>query len=186
MQHKSVITGWYFVFTLQKWFSGGKTDSIKVISAGTQDSEWGTPTSLEGQLGSVLIFHDALQATHVKALYLAGPNTLNPWKSGDSELADLPNKLLLYYTPKACGNPICLDLSQNLLHGRLTGNKVVNWDIKDIINCIGGVNTLFPLLEHISVLNESACQKSEPVFLPPELITPTEGDFVVLSSTKAS
>ncbi|XP_040213180.1 neurobeachin-like protein 1 isoform X2 [Rana temporaria] len=166
--------------------SQGKTDSLKVISAGTQDSEWGTPTSLEGQLASVLIFHDVLQATHVKGLYLAGPNSLNPWKSGDSELADLPNKLLLYYTPKACGNPICLDLSQNLLHGRLTGNKVVNWDIKDMINCVGGLNTLFPLLEQISLLNESACEKSEPVMLPPELITPTEGDFVVLSSTKAS
>lgn len=52
--------------------SQGKTDSLKVISAGTQDSEWGTPTSLEGQLASVLIFHDVLQATHVKGLYLAG------------------------------------------------------------------------------------------------------------------
>ncbi|KAM9305247.1 neurobeachin-like protein 1 [Gastrophryne carolinensis] len=164
----------------------GKNDSVKVISAGTQDSEWGTPTSLEGQLGSVLIFHDSLQAGQVKALYLAGPNSLNPWKSGDSELADLPSKLLLYYTPKACGNPICLDLSPNLLHGRLTGNKVVNWDIKDMINCIGGLNTLFPLLEQISLLNESACEKSEPILLPPELLTPTEGDFVVLSTTKAS
>lgn len=31
---------------------------------------------------------------------------------------------------QACRNPICLDLSPNALHGRLTGNKVVNWDIK--------------------------------------------------------
>uniref|UniRef100_A0A8C4KFS9 Neurobeachin-like protein 2 n=1 Tax=Dromaius novaehollandiae TaxID=8790 RepID=A0A8C4KFS9_DRONO len=72
----------------------------KMISAGTQDSEWGCPTSLEGQLGSVIIFHEALQPPQVKALYLA------------------------------CRNPICLDLSANLLHGRLTGNKIVNWDIK--------------------------------------------------------
>uniref|UniRef100_A0A8C4KJK8 Neurobeachin-like protein 2 n=1 Tax=Dromaius novaehollandiae TaxID=8790 RepID=A0A8C4KJK8_DRONO len=72
----------------------------KMISAGTQDSEWGCPTSLEGQLGSVIIFHEALQPPQVKALYLAGKN------------------------------PICLDLSANLLHGRLTGNKIVNWDIK--------------------------------------------------------
>ncbi|XP_075036253.1 neurobeachin-like protein 1 [Mixophyes fleayi] len=166
--------------------SQGKTNSIKLISAGTQDSEWGSPTSLEGQLGSVLIFHEALQAGQVKALYLAGPNSLNPWKSQDSELTDLPSKLLLYYTPKACGNPICLDLSSNLLHGRLTGNKVINWDIKDMINCIGGINTLFPILEQISCLNESACEKSEPLSLPPELQTPTEGDFVVVSTTRAS
>ncbi|XP_044160987.1 neurobeachin-like protein 1 isoform X2 [Bufo gargarizans] len=164
----------------------GKTDSVKLISAGTQDSEWGSPTSLEGQLGSVLIFHDALQANQIKALYLAGPNSLSPWKSQDTELTDLPSKLLVYYTPKACGNHICLDLSPNLFHGRLTGNKVVNWDIKDMINCIGGLNTLFPLLEQISCLNDFAADKSESISLPPELLTPTEGDFVVVSSTKAS
>ncbi|KAM4698293.1 neurobeachin-like protein 1 [Rhinophrynus dorsalis] len=167
--------------------SPGKTDVLtKLISAGTQDSEWGSPTSLEGQLGSVIIFHDTLQAAQVKALYLAGPNSLSPWKSQESELTDLPSKILLYYTPKACRNPICLDLSSNLLNGRLTGNKVVNWDIKDMINCIGGLNTLFPLLEQISCLNEPPSEKSESTFLAPELLTPTEGDFVVLTSTKAS
>uniref|UniRef100_A0A8C3EXT2 Neurobeachin like 1 n=1 Tax=Corvus moneduloides TaxID=1196302 RepID=A0A8C3EXT2_CORMO len=109
----------------------GKPEFItKMISAGTQDSEWGCPTSLEGQLGSVIIFHEALQPSQVKALYLAGPNCLTPWKSQEAEVADLPSKVLLHYTPKACRNPICLDLSANLLHGRLTGNKVVNWDIK--------------------------------------------------------
>lgn len=51
----------------------GKPEFItKMISAGTQDSEWGCPTSLEGQLGSVIIFHEALQPSQVKALYLAG------------------------------------------------------------------------------------------------------------------
>lgn len=44
--------------------------------------------------------------------------------------------MLFFYTIcfflnlQACRNPICLDLSPNMLHGRLTGNKVVNWDIK--------------------------------------------------------
>ncbi|XP_010218713.1 PREDICTED: neurobeachin-like protein 1 [Tinamus guttatus] len=158
----------------------------KMISAGTQDSEWGCPTSLEGQLGSVIIFHEALQPHQVKALYLAGPNCLTPWKSQESEVADLPSKVLLHYTPKACRNPICLDLSANLLHGRLTGNKVVNWDIKDMINCIGGINVLFPLLEQISSLGGQVPQKSEGETLPSELVTPVEGDWVVLSSTKAS
>uniref|UniRef100_A0A8C3D496 Neurobeachin-like protein 2 n=1 Tax=Cairina moschata TaxID=8855 RepID=A0A8C3D496_CAIMO len=159
----------------------------KMISAGTQDSEWGCPTSLEGHLGSVIIFHEALQPSQVKALYLAGPNCLTPWKSQESEVADLPSKVLLHYTPKACRNPICLDLSANLLHGRLTGNKVVNWDIKDMINCIGGINVLFPLLEQISFLGGQVPEKSEGETLPPpEAVTPVEGDWVVLASTKAS
>ncbi|XP_043381670.1 neurobeachin-like protein 1 isoform X1 [Chelonia mydas] len=165
----------------------GKSELVtKLISAGTQDSEWGCPTSLEGQLGSVIIFHEALQPSQVKALYLAGPNCLTPWKSQESEVADLPSKVLLHYTPKACRNPICLDLSTNLLHGRLTGNKVVNWDIKDMINCIGGLNVLFPLLEQISFLNGQVPERSEGETIPQELVTPIEGDWVVLSSTKAS
>uniref|UniRef100_A0A8C3Y0S7 Neurobeachin-like protein 2 n=1 Tax=Catharus ustulatus TaxID=91951 RepID=A0A8C3Y0S7_CATUS len=94
--------------------------------------------------------------------------------------------VLLHYTPKACRNPICLDLSANLLHGRLTGNKVVNWDIKDMINCIGGMNVLFPLLEQITFLGGQMPGKSEGETLPPELVTPVEGDWVVFSSPKAS
>ncbi|XP_059583066.1 neurobeachin-like protein 1 isoform X2 [Alligator mississippiensis] len=158
----------------------------KMISAGTQDSEWGCPTSLEGQLGSVIIFHEALQPSQVKALYLAGPNCLTPWKSQESEVADLLSKVLLHYIPKACRTPICLDLSTNLLHGRLTGNKVVNWDIKDMINCIGGLNVFFPLLEQISFLSGQVPERSDGTTIPPELLTPIEGDWVVLTSTKAS
>lgn len=53
----------------------GKPEVVtKLISAGTQDCEWGCPTSLEGQLGSVIIFHEVLPPSHVKALYLAGEN----------------------------------------------------------------------------------------------------------------
>uniref|UniRef100_A0A669QMN7 Neurobeachin-like protein 2 n=1 Tax=Phasianus colchicus TaxID=9054 RepID=A0A669QMN7_PHACC len=158
----------------------------KMISAGTQDSEWGCPTSLEGHLGSVIIFHEALEASKIKSNVFIGPNCLTPWKSQEPEVADLPSKVLLHYTPKACRNPICLDLSANLLHGRLTGNKVVNWDIKDMINCIGGINVLFPLLEQISVLGRQMPEKSVGETLPPEVVTPVEGDWVVLSSTKAS
>uniref|UniRef100_A0A3Q4H998 Neurobeachin-like 1 n=1 Tax=Neolamprologus brichardi TaxID=32507 RepID=A0A3Q4H998_NEOBR len=115
---------------------GGKPESVtKLISAGTQDSEWGSPTSLQGQLGSVMVFHEPLQQNHIKAICSAGPNCISPFKAQESELGDLSAKLLLHYSPKACRNPICLDLSPNMLHGRLTGNKVVNWDIKVGGNC---------------------------------------------------
>ncbi|KAM5229140.1 neurobeachin-like protein 1 isoform 2-T2 [Ctenodactylus gundi] len=158
----------------------------KLISAGTQDSEWGCPTSLEGQLGSVLVFHEALQPAQVKTLYLVGPNCLSPWKCPESDMADLPGTVLLHYTPKACKNAICLDLSSNCLHGRLTGNKVVNWDIKDIINCIGGLNVLFPLMEQISHLNEGQISEGRSEITGPESATPVEEDRLVLTSTKTS
>ncbi|KAG7467392.1 hypothetical protein MATL_G00152830 [Megalops atlanticus] len=167
---------------------GGKPESVtKLISAGTQDSEWGSPTSLQGQLGSVMVFHEPLQPAQIKALCSAGPNCISPFKNQESELGDLPSKLLLHYSPKACRNPICLDLSPNLLHGRLTGNKVVNWDIKDMINCVGGLPVLFPLLEQLALLTPD--QPPEPAgseFITPDLATPAEGDWVILPSNRAS
>ncbi|KAM6152194.1 neurobeachin-like protein 1 isoform 1-T1 [Erethizon dorsatum] len=164
-----------------------KSKSVtKLISAGTQDSEWGCPTSLEGQLGSVVIFCEALQPPQVKVLYLAGPNCVSPWKCQEADVADLPGNILLHYTAKACKNSICLDLSTNCLHGRLTGNKVVNWDIKDIINCIGGLNVLFPLLEQISHLSEEQIAEGRSESTVPESVAPVEGDSLVPASTKAS
>uniref|UniRef100_A0A8C9EZQ3 Neurobeachin like 1 n=1 Tax=Pavo cristatus TaxID=9049 RepID=A0A8C9EZQ3_PAVCR len=137
----------------------------KMISAGTQDSEWGCPTSLEGQLGSVIIFHEALQPPQVKALYLAGKF---PCLSGGRVEASVKTQL--------------------------TGSCVVAvpkmWAIillnSDMINCIGGINVLFPLLEQISFLGRQMPEKSVGETLPPEVVTPVEGDWVVLSSTKAS
>ncbi|KAJ0009506.1 hypothetical protein NQD34_001208 [Periophthalmus magnuspinnatus] len=170
---------------------GGKPESVtKLISAGTQDSEWGSPTSLQGQLGSVMVFHEPLQPNHIKAICSAGPNCISPLKAQESEIGDLTTKLLLYYSPKACKNPICLDLSPNTLHGRLTGNKVVNWDIKDVINCVGGLPVLLPVLEQLALVTPDP-QTSDPGsgssdFITPDVSTPAEGDWVILPSNRAS
>uniref|UniRef100_A0A8C7VQQ5 Neurobeachin-like protein 2 n=1 Tax=Oncorhynchus mykiss TaxID=8022 RepID=A0A8C7VQQ5_ONCMY len=153
------------ILSTQGWGSllGGKPESVtKLISAGTQDSEWGSPTSLRGQLGNVMVFHEALQPNHVKALCSLGPNCISPFKTQEAELGDLTTKLLLHYSPKACRNPICLDLSPNLLHGRLTGNKVVNWDIKDMINCVGGLPVLFPILEQLTLMTPENHTAADP------------------------
>uniref|UniRef100_A0AAZ3QZJ3 Neurobeachin-like protein 2 n=1 Tax=Oncorhynchus tshawytscha TaxID=74940 RepID=A0AAZ3QZJ3_ONCTS len=114
------------ILSTQGWGSllGGKPESVtKLISAGTQDSEWGSPTSLQGQLGNVMVFHEALQPNHVKALCSLGE------RDGENLNSGITRKYVSWFL-QACRNPICLDLSPNLLHGRLTGNKVVNWDIK--------------------------------------------------------
>lgn len=58
--------------------------------------------------------------------------------------------------------------------------------IQDMINCIGGMNVLFQLLEQITFLGGQMPGKSEGETLPPELVTPVEGDWVVFSSPKAS
>ncbi|KAM9851975.1 neurobeachin-like protein 2 [Aulostomus maculatus] len=135
-------------------FAGGRWGSlgeslVHTIPAGLQDTEWGTPTSLDGLLGTAFICHEALQQTQTRALHAAGPNHVSLFKA-DGELSDLNSKLLLYYTPQAFKSQICLDLSLNHQYdGRLTGHRVVNWDVKDVINVVGGIGVLLPLLEQV-------------------------------------
>ncbi|NWY04565.1 NBEL2 protein, partial [Nothoprocta ornata] len=134
---------------------------VATAAAGSQDAEWGTPTSLEGHLGSVAIFYEALQQAQVKALFAAGPNVASPLKL-EGDLGELGSKLLLYYTPQACRNNICLDLSPNHgFDGRLTGHRVVNWDVKDVVNCVGGMGVLLPLLEQVAAEPEEAGDEPE-------------------------
>ncbi|KAF7669441.1 hypothetical protein LDENG_00186230 [Lucifuga dentata] len=134
-------------------FAGGRWgslhDPVHTIPAGLQDTEWGTPTSLDGLLGTAFICHEALQPTQAKALHAAGANHVSLFKA-DGELSELNSKLLLYYTPQAFKSQMCLDLSPNHPYdGRLTGHRVVNWDIKDVVNVVGGIAVLLPLLEQV-------------------------------------
>ncbi|XP_066208131.1 neurobeachin-like protein 2 isoform X1 [Saccopteryx leptura] len=130
--------------------------SISSTLAGTQDTRWGSPTSLEGKLGAVAIFHEALQAAALKVLCTLGPNETAPFKP-EGELHELGTKLLLHYSPQACRNNICLDLSPGHgLDGRLTGHRVETWDVKDVVNCVGGMGALLPLLERVAAQPQEA------------------------------
>ncbi|KAM9488840.1 neurobeachin-like protein 2 isoform 2-T2 [Clarias gariepinus] len=132
----------------------GREVPVYTIPAGLQDTEWGSPSSLDGLLGTAFICHEALQPTQTLALYKAGPNCVSLFKA-DGELSELCSKLLLYYTPQAFKNQICLDLSPNHMYdGRLTGHRVANWDVKDVLNCVGGMGALLPLLEQVCVLEQ--------------------------------
>lgn len=46
--------------------------SISSTLAGTQDTQWGSPTSLEGELGAVAIFHEAVPAAALRTLCALG------------------------------------------------------------------------------------------------------------------
>uniref|UniRef100_A0A672J918 Neurobeachin-like protein 2 n=1 Tax=Salarias fasciatus TaxID=181472 RepID=A0A672J918_SALFA len=135
-------------FAAGRW--GALPDStVHTIPAGLQDTEWGTPTSLDGLLGTAFICHEALQPAQTRALHAAGPNHVSLFKA-EGEISDLNSKLLLYYTPQAFKSQICLDLAPNHLYdGRLTGHRVVNWDIKEVLNVVGGIGVLLPLLEQV-------------------------------------
>ncbi|NWI56296.1 NBEL2 protein, partial [Calyptomena viridis] len=160
---------------------------VATTAAGSQDMEWGSPTSLEGHLGSVAIFCEALQQAQVKALFCAGPNVTSPFTL-EGDLAELNSKLLLYYTPQACRNNICLDLSPSHgLDGRLTGHKVVNWDIKDVVNCVGGMGVLLPLLEQVvSKKEEPEDEQETNDLVGPELTSSRNAQGLLIPLGKSS
>ncbi|XP_077576978.1 neurobeachin-like protein 2 isoform X3 [Stigmatopora nigra] len=171
--------------------SGGRWGSLNdsmvhTIPAGLQDTEWGTPSSLDGLLGTAFICHEALQQSQTRMLYAAGPNHVPLFKA-DGELSDLNGKLVLYYTPQAFKSQICLDLSPHHQYdGRLTGHRVINWDIKDAINVVGGIGVLLPLLEQLCEEDQvynSAQEISE--LLGPEL-TSSRGPAAMLLPLKSS
>ncbi|NXA09748.1 NBEL2 protein, partial [Sapayoa aenigma] len=160
---------------------------VATTAAGSQDMEWGSPTSLEGHLGSVAIFCEALQQAQVKALFCAGPNVTSPFTL-EGDLAELSSKLLLYYTPQACRNNICLDLSPSHgLDGRLTGHKVVNWDVKDVVNCVGGMGVLLPLLEQVvSKKEEPEDEQETNDLVGPELTSSRNAQGLLIPLGKSS
>nr|XP_056713128.1 neurobeachin-like protein 2 [Euleptes europaea] len=160
---------------------------VSTTLAGSQDTEWGMPTSLEGHLGSVSIFYEALQPAQVKALYSSGPNVTSPFKP-EGDFLELSSKLLLYYTPQACKSNICLDLSPNhFFDGRLTGHKVVNWDVKDVVNCVGGMGVLLPLLDQVaSQKKESEDHQETHDLVGPELTSSRNAQGMLIPLGKSS
>ncbi|KAK3708098.1 hypothetical protein QZH41_019181, partial [Actinostola sp. cb2023] len=130
-----------------------------VIAAGSQDTVWGAPASLQGQLGPICIFSEGLVEFYHTAWHNAGPNNIDvfqpPDTSGTSQpgsLYEVSSKLILYYHAKAVRDFVCYDLTppqptHTDLPGRLSGHRCVTWNIKDVIQGIGGVEIFLPLLE---------------------------------------
>lgn len=81
---------------------------VATTAAGSQDTEWGSPTSLEGHLGSVAIFCEALQQAQVKALFCAGTSG---WDAGDVPRGAGGNRDLLHH---ASAHPNSLPLGPNV------------------------------------------------------------------------
>ncbi|XP_057195455.1 neurobeachin-like protein 2 isoform X2 [Triplophysa rosa] len=133
----------------------GQDVPVHTIPAGLQDTAWGSPSSLGGLLATAFVCHEALQPAQARALFTAGPNNVSLFKA-DGEPSEVNSKLVLYYTPQAFKNQICVDLSPNHLYdGRLTGHRVVNWDVKDVLSSVGGMRALLPLLEQVCLLEQS-------------------------------
>lgn len=60
---------------------------------------------------------------------------------------------------------------------------------QDVINCVGGLPVLFPILEQLALVTPDL-QASDPAagsdFITPDVTTPADGDWVILPSSRAS
>ena len=73
-------------------------------------------------------------------------------QSDEASVSELVSKLVLFYNAKASKGSICQDLSPRHNDARVTAAKSTTWDIKDVINSLGGIQVLFPLLELVAKL----------------------------------
>lgn len=111
-----------------------------------QDSVFGKPLSLKGQLGCVLL---ADPMTNIKTLIDAGVNFAS-LVSQDIEPYDLTAKFVFCYSPSSCHDGLCLDLCPgDKFNGHVIAKYCKTIKIQEAINSIGGINTLLPILDTI-------------------------------------
>ncbi|KAK2169991.1 hypothetical protein LSH36_5g09019 [Paralvinella palmiformis] len=127
-----------------------QSPEVLTLTLGGQDEHFGAPVSLVGHVGMVCLLQDAIQANQVSALYSPGPNCMNVFQAESNQLSDLVNKTIFYYNPKACRGRMCCDLSSRQMICQLMGNNCNTSDIKNAINCIGGLLVLYPLMEQFA------------------------------------
>ncbi|WAR10788.1 NBEL1-like protein [Mya arenaria] len=186
--------------------SNNSVPGVDCIPCGSEDDQYGIPIPLNGQIGSVCLFHEPVSATQVKCLYSAGPNNLTVFLE-ESDVLDLPGKMAckdckimdlsanqneeilsgqkctnikLFF--QACKDCKIMDLSANQNEGILSGQKCINWDTKDVINCIGGIQVLFPLLEQVHRQSLPPLVKSPDLVLLDSTVD-EQGDWVILPSS---
>ncbi|XP_075227690.1 neurobeachin-like protein 1 [Lycorma delicatula] len=126
---------------------------VKNFPPGMQDTLFGPPTCLRGQLGLICLFHEPLSPHQVKTLHDGGPNCRSLFSLEDSpEHLVLSSKLVWCFSPAACWEGQCLDLAAA---GKFSATAVARLchtqTLKDVINGVGGVHALFPILESAGI-----------------------------------
>ncbi|KAG0411077.1 hypothetical protein HPB47_011820 [Ixodes persulcatus] len=176
---------------LRSAFNADPDPSIVVTPVDSHEQVWGTSEGLRGQIGSLCVFSEPLQASQVKIMYTGGPKNYTLFKNEDSvDVADLLAKLVVYYDAKASVDGVCTNLAPTLSQydGRVTGRYCHTQNVKDIINLIGGYPTLYLLLEN----SGKPVPKGSPSFettSPPSSNRPSEevvDDWIVVPSASSS
>ena len=157
---KSSVPG---VFALPAYLKSGNNDpNIQWTMIGMEEVMWGRSMCLQGQLGPVYVLDDCLSSNQVKLLHNLGSNkTLSSELSIESspELTEVAAKIIFSYSARVCSNFICTNLSPSQssnFDGHTLAKPQQTSDAKDAINCLGGIQVLFPLLETGLVLGDGS------------------------------
>ena len=147
------------VFYLPQTLTGKKEENdphIRWTLIGLEDQLWGKAIALVGQIGMICCFKDALSPTDTAMLHALGPNRGLAFPQGEDhqEVIDFMNKIVFFYSASAihANSNVCPNLKTSVSGGSTYEAQVFTTshsvrDVKDVINCIGGVQILFPLLE---------------------------------------
>ncbi|XP_077556714.1 neurobeachin-like protein 1 isoform X3 [Haemaphysalis longicornis] len=177
---------------LRSAFNADPDPSVCVTAIESCAQVWGVSSGLKGQVGSLCLFSEPLQASQVKMMFTGGPRNYTLFKNEDSvEVAELLTRLVLYYDAKASVEGVCTNLapSSSLYDGKVNGRYCHTQNVKDVINLIGGFPTLYVLLEN-SGKSIPKCSPSFEAASPPssrrqaseELVD----DWIVVPSSSSS
>ena len=136
--------------TLKAAHGGHNDPHVRWTLIGLEEQLWGKSSSLGGQIGMICCFGDAISAAQAKLLHTLGPNQGLAFASDDDspEVADLLSRVVFFFSARATHNYVCPNLhSPSKYESHVTAEPYCTQDIKDVINCIGGIQVLFPLLE---------------------------------------
>eukprot|EP00095_Tigriopus_kingsejongensis_P009861 snap_masked-scaffold853_size88743-processed-gene-0.4 protein:Tk09861 transcript:snap_masked-scaffold853_size88743-processed-gene-0.4-mRNA-1 annotation:"neurobeachin-like protein 1 isoform x3" len=149
------------VINLPSSLKGSSNDPhLKWTLIGLEDQLWGQSIPLIGQLGMICCFQDALTPGQIRQLSNLGPNNGLVFANEESpEVVDLMSRIVFFYSAKANQNFSCPNLiNPSKFEAQVLAESYSTRDVKDVINCIGGVHVLFPLLEMAALadVNEPA------------------------------
>ena len=148
---KSSVPG---VFALPQYLKPANNDpNVQWTMVGMEEIMWGKSSALHGQLGLIYVFEDSLTANQVRILHNLGSNkTISSEQvlESQTESTDIMTKMIFIYLSRVCSNFICTTLAPSLISsfdGHTIATPFSTYDAKDVINCLGGIQVLFPLLE---------------------------------------
>lgn len=143
----SIVTQAPNYFTLPLKGFSSHDSSVKSVVNGLQDNMFGAPTSLQGQLASVLLADSSIS---LKSLFDTGHHYATV-VSHESEYVDQFQKIAFCYSSAASTEGKCFDLSSGRkLNGATTSKNIHTISLQTALHSIGGVTSMLPVLQYSS------------------------------------